>query len=137
MSTRDDVQALIHMATSLGWPAEVEPDIDGRRPDVVIQQPEGISWIVEFKQGRDTALHMADLGQIAGYAEALARRNVEGFGGPEVHDLLAQIRLLLVTTEPPTDFFKSGAEQLGIDVLQSDKTGQDLAAQLVEHIRSK
>lgn len=135
MTIHDDLREIITRIQTLGWDAQIEPDIGGRRPDLVITKPGGPTWIVELKH-RGIPLHMADLGQVVSFREAWIKEHPEvgPVGGEAAEQPMVRVAIL-TDEEDPTEFFKASAQELDVELFTQRKRGAELAEAFVSHLQ--
>jgi len=86
------------------WTVEEEPQVGAMRPDLVVQSPNGATYVVEVKAGQGSA-HFGSVAQVATFIE-------------EYQDVRAveDVRGLLVTNMATQENILEAARSLGIQV---------------------
>jgi hypothetical protein len=133
MSTRNDIRDIATHAKQKGWVSRIEPTIGGRIPDLVLTTPHGRMWVVEAKQRR-RPLHMADIGQVVAFRNAVRREVISQ--NPAIPESDINAAIIVSGREMVTEYFASSAADVGISLYYSDKHGVDLAADFLHYLQT-
>ncbi len=68
------VRGIADRLTHDGWTVDVEPNLGGYRPDLVMQTPDGATLVVAEVKAKEDQVHFASLGQVAAYRRSISER---------------------------------------------------------------
>ncbi len=105
------------------WIVEEEPRVGATRPDLVVQSPDGATYVVDLKAGRGSA-HFGSVAQVATLREEY--QDVR-----EVED----VRGLLVTNMATEENVLEAAKSLGIQVVPVRGGPSEMAQELFAQIQ--
>ncbi len=105
------------------WTVEEEPQVGAMRPDLVVQSPNGATYVVEVKAGQGSA-HFGSVAQVATFIE-------------EYQDVRAveDVRGLLVTNMATQENILEAARSLGIQVVPVRGGPGEMAQELFDQIQ--
>lgn len=118
------VTAVVAALSNSPWKVILEKVVGSRgvKPDIVIEDADGESYVVEVKLGQGTA-HFSDIAQAESAASGLTEEKRS-----------AGVTPILLTNREVPDKIREVANDVGVTIVEASGTGEQVAEALVKYL---
>jgi hypothetical protein len=121
--TRDAYELVRQYLADANWTIEEHPVIGALQPDLLVISPEGKPFLVEFKLGAEGSAHFGALAQLVRFQDEYSRVHPGEDAGT-----------VLVTNLRVDQPVESAASQLGVRIVPTGKSDQELGTNLMRKL---